>query len=52
MIEPDHSERSIGAPCRPLSISRSSFCYSPLGETDTNLARMLKSDKPFLDTPF
>ncbi len=52
MIEPDHPALSIGKQCRLLSISRSSFYYSPLGETDTNLALMLKIDKQFLDTPF
>jgi hypothetical protein len=52
MIEPDHAELSIGAQCRLLSLSRSSFYYSPLGETDTNLALMRLIDKQFLDTPF
>ena len=52
MIEPDHPALSIGAQCCLLSISRSSFYYSPLGETDTSLALMLLIDKQFLDTPF
>jgi putative transposase len=52
MIEPDHLGLSIGRQCRLLSISRLSFYYSPLGETDTNLALMLLIDKQFLDTPF
>ena len=52
MIEPDHPKLSIGTQCCLLSISRSSFYYSPLGETDTNLALMLKIDRQFLDTPF
>jgi putative transposase len=52
MIEPDHPALPIGAQCRLLSISRSSFYYSPLGEADTNLALMLVIDKQFLDTPF
>jgi putative transposase len=52
MIEPDHAELSIGAQCRLLSISRSSFYYSSLGETDMNLAQMRVIDKQFLDTPF
>jgi putative transposase len=52
MIEPDHPELSIGRQCRLVSISRSSFYYSPLGETDTHLSLMLKIDKQFLDTPF
>ena len=52
MIEPDHADLSIRAQCGLLSISRSSFYYSPLGETGTNLSLMLKIDKQFLDTPF
>ena len=51
MIEPDHPELSIGRQCRLLSISRSSFYYSHLGEADTNLSLILKIDKQFLDTP-
>lgn len=52
MIEPDHPDLSIGMQCHLLSISRSSFYYSPLGETDTNLGLMRLIDKQFLDTPF
>ena len=52
MIETYHPDLSIGAQSRLLSISRSSFYYSPLGETDTNLGLMLLIDKQFLDTPF
>ena len=52
MIEPDYPELSIGRQCRLLSISRSSFYYNPLGETDTNLSLMRVIDKQFLDTPF
>jgi transposase InsO family protein len=52
MIEPDHPDLSISMQCRLLSISRSSFYYSPLGETDTNLGLMRVIDKQFLDTPF
>ena len=52
MIERNHPKLSVGAQCCLLSISRSSFYYSPMGETDTNLSLMLKIDKQFLDTPF
>ena len=37
MIERDHPVLSIGAQCRLLSISRSSFYHEPLGETEVNL---------------
>jgi putative transposase len=52
MIERNHPQLSIGAQCRLLSISRSSFYYMPQGETALNLDLMLLIDKQFLDTPF
>lgn len=52
MIEPNHPGPSIGAQCRLLSLSRSSFYYAPQGETEMNLGLMLLIDKQFLDTPF
>jgi putative transposase len=36
MIERTHPKLSVGAQCRLLSISRSSFYYAPLGETAMN----------------
>ena len=52
MIERTHPKLSVGAQCRLLSISRSSFYYAPHGETSMNLDLMLLVDKQFLDTPF
>jgi putative transposase len=52
MIEKNHPSLSVGAQCRLLSISRSSFYYAPRGETAMNLDLMLPIDKQFLDTPF
>jgi putative transposase len=52
MIEPTHPTLSVGAQCRLLSISRSSFYCTPQGETAINLDLMLLIDKQFLDTPF
>ena len=52
MIERDHAVLSVGAQCRLLSISRSSFYYARKGETEMNLALMLLIDKRFLETPF
>ena len=52
MIDPGHPALSVGAQCRLLSISRSSFYYEPQGETGTNLDLMRLIDKQFLDTPF
>lgn len=52
MIERNHAKLSVGAQCRLLSFSRSSFYYAPQGETAMNLDLMLLIDKQFLDTPF
>ena len=52
MIDRTHPKLSIGAQCRLLSISRSSFYYERLGETAMNLDLMLLVDKQFLETPF
>lgn len=52
MIERNHPQLSVGAQCRLISISRSSFYYAPQGETAMNLDMMLKVDKQFLDTLF
>jgi len=52
MIERDHPALSIGAQCRLLSISRSSFYHEPAGETEQNLGLMQLIDRQFLDTPF
>jgi len=52
MIERTHPKLSVGAQCRPLSISRSSFYYAPQGETALNLDLMLLIDQQFLETPF
>jgi len=52
MIERTHPALSVGAQCRLLSISRSSFYYAPQGETAMNLDLMPLIDKQFLDTPF
>jgi putative transposase len=52
MIERHPPMLSSGAQCRLLSISRSSFCYAPQGETEVNLALMQLIDRQFLETPF
>ena len=41
MIERNHPTLSVGAQCRLLSISRSSFYFEPQGETALNLDLML-----------
>jgi putative transposase len=52
MIEPANPDLSIGKQCRLLSIARSSFYYTPKGETAMNLALMRQIDEQFLETPF
>ena len=52
MVEPAHPDLSIGRQCELLSLSRSSFYYQAVGESDLNLALMLQIDKQFLETPF
>ncbi|MFW8596310.1 IS3 family transposase [Cribrihabitans neustonicus] len=52
MVEPANSELSIGKQCRLLSIPRSSFYYTPKGETALNLMLMRQIDEQFLETPF
>jgi putative transposase len=52
MIERDHPDLSIGQQCALLSIPRSSFYYTPQGETEQNLALMRLIDVQFLETPF
>ncbi len=52
LIEKGHSSLSVGAQCRLLSISRSSFYYAPRGETAMNLNLKLLLDKQFPETPF
>ena len=52
MVEAAHSELSVTAQCRLLSISRSSFYYSPQPESDETLALMRVIDAAFLDMPW
>ena len=52
IIERNHPGLSVGAQCRLLSISRSSFYYVPQGETAMNLDLMRLIDQQFLDTQF
>ena len=52
MVAKDHPHLSIGEQCRLLSISRSSFYYTPKGETELNLGLMRLIDRQFLETPF
>ena len=52
MVEPAHHRLSISAQCHLLSISRSSYCYALVPDTDETLALMTVIDATFLDCPW
>lgn len=52
MIDKNRPSLSVGAQCRLLSISRSSFYDALRGETAMNLDLMVVIGKQFLETPF
>jgi len=52
MIEPSCSQISISTQCQLLSVSKSSFYYTPTGESEENLAIMQKLDEQYFSTPF
>ena len=52
MVEPHHPDLSIRQQCGLLGLHRSSYYYTPAGETDFNLKLMSIIDKQFLETPF
>ena len=52
MVEPAHHRLSISTQCSLLRISRSSYYYAPVPETDETLALMTVIDATFLDCPW
>jgi len=52
MIAPSRCDLSLSRRCELLSISRSSFYYTPRGESPENLALMRRIDELFLRYPF
>lgn len=52
MVEPDHEDLSISTQFGLLSISRSSFYYVPVGESEENLEIMRLLDEQYMSTPF
>jgi len=52
MIRRDHPGLSLSRQCEVLSIGRSSFYYTPKGESTENLALMRRIDELFLKYPF
>jgi len=51
-IEPEHPGLSITRQCSLLAISRSSWYYNGLGESEMNLTLMRLIDEQFLETPY
>jgi putative transposase len=52
MVDRSHPRLSVGEQCRLLSLPRSTFYYTPQGETPLNLTLMRRIDEQFLETPF
>ncbi len=52
LIRRDQPELSLSRQCEILAISRSSFYYTPKGESAENLALMRRIDELFLKYPF
>jgi putative transposase len=52
MVEAAHHRLSITAQCRLLRISRSSYYYAPVPETDETLALMTVIDATFMECPW
>ncbi len=52
VIRRDQPDLSLSRQCRLLSISRSSFYYTPKGESPVNLALMRRIDELFMKYPF
>jgi len=50
-IEPTNQQLSTAMQCRLLSISRSSYYYTPVPETDETLALMTVIDETFMEYP-
>ena len=48
MVDRNHKELSISSQCNLLSISRSSYYYSPIPETEYSLELMKIIDKEYL----
>ncbi len=51
-VQPAHRLLSIAMQCRLLSISRSSYYYTPVPETDETLALMTAIDEVFMECPW
>lgn len=51
MIESDNNSLSISSQCKLLSVSKSTYYYKPIPETECNLKLMKEIDKIYLENP-
>lgn len=52
LIDPCEDRIAIGRQCELLGLARSSYYYTPAGETEENLFYMRLIDEAYLDAPF
>jgi putative transposase len=52
LIEPGHLELSIAQQCKLLGLTRSSYYYEPVAESEENLVLMRLLDEQYTRTPF
>ena len=52
LIEPAHSQLSIRRQCELVGLNRSTYYYTPAGESDLNLRLMRLIDEQYTKTPF
>lgn len=52
IVEPEHPGLSITKQCELLEVSRSSWYYEAVGETELNIKLMRLIDEQFMDTPY
>lgn len=52
LVEKDSSGISLARQCELLGLSRSSYYYEPIGESEENLLYMRLMDEQYLETPY
>jgi putative transposase len=52
LVEPEHPDLSIRRQCELLGISRASWYYEPVGESEENLRLMRRIDEQYTRAPF
>jgi putative transposase len=52
LIEPEHPALSVARQCALLGMARSSWYYTPQGDSPENLELMRRIDEQYTRTPF